>query len=308
TTSEQHRHKRPFQPSIARFFARDAPNEVEAGLEWGSAPGPITRSHHYQQLERQRAAAPQRQSGVPSVPGHVQADLLSVGMRVRKSVPEGYKTHKRVALPSIQTTLSKAPTEYSVKLPGDVDPEDFQHERELLPFCGLHKIGGFAEQPVTNVHLYGGKDDNGVRPVNIFPLPAEAFIQPFSSQDSTATSFSAELILPNPANPQKRSWQDEDACRPKLSSTYLFALPKKFSDDDVPVSPLSATPPQSIPQAALRPFAQPKTRKAGLRVVEVEAGLFKELDMDMDAENAEQQSEGRVAVGSSSDFDDAEFL
>lgn len=88
-------------------------------------------------------------------------------MRVRKSVPEGYKTNnattsttKTSLLPSIQTTLSR-PRPDTVKLPRETLDTALQHQRELLPFCGLQKIGGYAEQPVTNIHLYGGNDSNG---------------------------------------------------------------------------------------------------------------------------------------------------
>jgi hypothetical protein len=238
-------------------------------------------------------------------------------MRVRKSVPEGYKTQKTnsghpLALPSIQTTLSNVHLRtnttttdaYSVKPPRDPVPDVLQHQRELLPFCGLHKIGGFAEQPVTNVHLYGGGDEGGDRPVNLFPLPAEAFNQPFSSQSS-----STESLPPNPMNVHKRSWQDEDHEKPlNLNSNFLFALPMKVAEDDVPVSPLSETPRQSInalPQAPLRPFAQPKTRRQPGRLLD--GASLKESEIQMDVENVTHFEEEHI-LGGSGDFDEAPFL
>ncbi|PSN75044.1 hypothetical protein BS50DRAFT_31514 [Corynespora cassiicola Philippines] len=321
SSSEQPRVKRKFQPSITHFFARsdDILDDSDSDCERGA--GPITRTgHHHQHHSNPRdRSLPQRSSLVPTVPGIVQADLLSVGMRIRKSVPEGYKTHKSAALPSISTTLAKSPNtipnppagEYSVKLPREAVPDVYQHQRELLPFCGLHKIGGYAEQPVTNPHLYGGTNEHGERPINMFPLPAEAFSQPFSSQDSANSSISTDSLLPNPANPQKRSWDDRDSKPLNFNSNFLFAVPMKVSEDDVPVSPLSATPAQPIgalPQAALRPFAQPKTRRTAARLMDVDsAALFKETDIEMDLENAEQ-GDGRLLVGSSSDFGEAEFL
>jgi hypothetical protein len=309
TPSTTHRDKRSFQQSsITTFFPREHQEDDEP--HWDTrGPGPITRKHD----ARERV---QRDSVIPIVPGTVQADLLSVGMRVRKSVPEGYKTHKSANVPSIQTTMSKgAPLTnstlgsgdaYSVKLAG---PETYQHQRELLPFSGLHKIGGYAEQPVTNVHLYGGTDENGDRPVNLFPLPAQAFNQPFSSQDSIGSSISnSSLQTPSPMNFHKRSWQDDDGQPLNLNSNFLFALPMKVSEDEVPVSPLSATPASSIlslPQSALRPFAQPKSRRqqAG-RMMDMDSVLFKESEMDMDFENTEQE---RMVVGPN-DFGEAEFL
>lgn len=321
-----HRDKRPFQPSITSYFyVREDSSDGEFDDERG--PGPITRNPQTTQLrlgERGRKHR-DRESVIPAVPTTVQADLLSVGMRVRKSVPEGYKTHKTnsgMGLPSIQTTLARGQAAntttngdaYSVKPPRDAVPEAFQHQRELLPFCGLHKIGGYAEQPVTNVHLYGGVDSNGDKPVNLFPLPAEAFNQPFSSQDSSNSASSTDSLPPNLANPHKRSWTDDVSAPVTLNSNFLFALPMKVSEDEVPVSPLSETPTQSINSlpaaAALRPFAQPKTRRqqpGSGRMVDVDGAIFKEADIDMDLENAEQ-GDDRPTGGSSSDFGEADFL
>ncbi|KAF2735630.1 hypothetical protein EJ04DRAFT_190058 [Polyplosphaeria fusca] len=296
------RTKRQFQPSITSFFARDARDDRDSFELWEEerGPGPITRSHHHQHHARDRSVA------TPSLPNTVQADLLSVGMRVRKSVPEGYKTHKPAALPSIQTTLSKSssPDVYSVKPPREPVPEALQHQRELLPFCGLHKIGGYAEQPVTNLHLYGGTESNGDRPVNLFPLPAEAFNQPFPSQDSTNSSFSTETLPPNPTNPHKRTWQDDDARPLRLNSNFLFANPVKISEDDAPVSPLSENPSQSINSLPLpRTFAQPKSRRQNGKIIEVETGL-QVSSMDVDLENARDGEEQRLP----NDFGEAEFL
>ncbi|PVH97082.1 hypothetical protein DM02DRAFT_533951, partial [Periconia macrospinosa] len=318
--SQPHHHpnKKQYQPSITSFFSyRDLDSDdsdQEAQSERGSSP--ITRS---QQFNRAHAATTrtspfhhQRETLVPTVPDRVQADLLSVGMRVRKSVPEGYKTHKTVALPSIQTTLSIAgnggtmtQTQYSVKPPQDAVPEDYQHQRELLPFSGLQKIGGYAEQPVTNVHLYGGTSASGERALNLFPLPAEAFTQPFSSQSSMDSSVSSSSLRPNPTNPYKRSWQDEDDKPNKLNTDFFFKIPVKISEDEVPVSPLSETPPTTIdgfPHTALRTFAQPKSRRQGPgRVMNIDGMVVKDVDMDMTLENSEQE-------GRANDFGDADFL
>jgi hypothetical protein len=285
-----HRSKRQFQPSITNFFAREDRDAFDVWEERGS--GPITRSHQQHHAHEQSTAA-------PSVPATVQADLLSVGMRIRKSVPEGYKTHKTTTLPSIQTTLSKAnPADaYSVKPPREAVPQTLQHQRELLPFCGLHKIGGYAEQPVTNLHLYGGTESDGDRPVNVFPLPAEAFSQPFPTQSSTTSSLSADSLPLSSTNPHKRTWQDEDSRPLHLNSSFLFANPLKASEDDAPVSPLSETPSQSINSLPVpRAFAQPKSRRQNART-EVETAL-QGAGMDVDLENVRENE----------DFSEAEFL
>lgn len=69
--------------------------------------------------------------------------------------------------------------------------------------------------------------------------------------------------------------------------------------DEVPVSPLSETPSQSInmlPQ--VRQLAQPKSRR--------KQGAGDE-DIDMEFENA-AQVEARLVAGSASDFEEADFL
>ncbi|KAJ4373348.1 hypothetical protein N0V83_003643 [Neocucurbitaria cava] len=296
--SAEHRSKRKFQPSITSYFSSIDDFEDDEDLR---GLDPITRP---QQLHSR--AQQQRECLAPPVPGQVQADLLSVGMRVRKSVPEGYKTHKMSALPSIQTTMSNTTTTLTgleVKPPREPVPDDFVHQRELLPFCGLLKIGGYAEQPTTNIHLYGGLDSTGTRASNLFPLPAEAFSQPFSSQGSTDSGYSSSSQRSlNPVNTSKRSWQDDDD-KP-LSTNFFFSIPKGLSADidEVPVSPLSETPSQSInmlPQA--RQYAQPKSRRPGQRT------MMGDDDVVMDFENVDAV-EGRVAVGSGSDFEEADFL
>lgn len=313
-SSTAHRDKRPCQPSITSYFSPHDFGDASTDSDSERGPGPTTRPRFSASL----ADRQQHHQQLP--PESVQADLLSVGMRVRKSVPEGYKTHKTVSLPSIQTTmLARSPNgsstttmttvqEYSVKPPRDPVPAHVQHQRELLPFCGLQKIGGYAEQPVTNVHLYGGSEPSGERVLNIFPLPAEAFTQPFSSQSSTGSSISnSSLRPPNPGNLHKRSWQDEEDTSVRLSADFFFKMPKKGSDDDIPVSPLSAIPPDGFPQAPLRAIAQPKSRRGGSRAMDADGMIVKEMDVDMDLENTEQ-TEARLIAGSSSDFDDADFL
>ncbi|KAF2034089.1 hypothetical protein EK21DRAFT_97854 [Setomelanomma holmii] len=265
-TTERHRNKRPFQPSITSFFARDASDSDDDNRR-GLNPNTRPRTQHH--------ASKQRETLAPPVPAHVQADLLQVGMRVRKSVPEGYKTQLKIStLPTITTTLvhpSTTSISLDVKPPRDPVPDDFVHQRELLPFCGLHKIGGYAEQPTTNIHLYAGGQQ---RPTNPFPLPAEAFSQPFSSQGSTDSGYVSETQ-------RKRSWQDDDDARLDISgSNFFFAIPMKgtVEVDEVPVSPLSESPQRGVNMLpAVRQFAQPKSSK-------------------------------RVSAGSGSDFEEADFL
>jgi hypothetical protein len=63
-------------------------------------------------------------------------------MRVRKSVPEGYKTHKTMPTEAFPFP-STAP---AVAEPTLRPSYNTINSRELAPFCGLHKVGGFSAQ------------------------------------------------------------------------------------------------------------------------------------------------------------------
>ncbi|KAF2396282.1 hypothetical protein EJ06DRAFT_551674 [Trichodelitschia bisporula] len=110
SATSTHRNKRPYQPSITSFFS-----PVDADTF------------------RSQAAPP---PSAPVLPDAVQASLLTVGMRIRKAVPEGYKTHKTTAAKSLDSTserdigMLRAPP---------------QRPRELVPYCGLLKVGGMEQ-------------------------------------------------------------------------------------------------------------------------------------------------------------------
>jgi hypothetical protein len=86
----------------------------------------------------------------PTVPDHVQSLLINVGMRVRKSVPEGYKTHKSLPVPRIEYMHPGSIPQNHSDLPTSSAPELYSKPSELAPFCGLHKIGGFSSQPTSS--------------------------------------------------------------------------------------------------------------------------------------------------------------
>ncbi|EUC45660.1 hypothetical protein COCMIDRAFT_95008 [Bipolaris oryzae ATCC 44560] len=300
TLAQQHPCKKQFQPSIATYF------EVRDGLHHcDHLPGlePITRLRH----QNTRPIAHPRDHLASNAPPHVQADLLSVGMRVRKSVPEGYKTHKMLSSPSDR--FARARPRLDIKPPPEAVPDHYQHQRELLPFCGLHNIGGFAEQPTTNPHLYT-TSPNRQRPTIAFPLTADAFTQPFPDQSSADSGYDSTTSPSSQRlhNPSKRSWHDEDEVRP-LNTNFLFNGRSSSSRggnlavefDDVPVSPLSETPTHGINSLPpVRQFAQPRSRRTTRRTISDD-------DIDMDFENA-ARIEGRVGAGSNSDFEEADFL
>ena len=113
-----HVRKRPYQPSISSYFSRNSNGPSS------SAPDDM------------------RSPMSPPLPPDTQASLLSVGMRVRKSVPEGYKTHKTMGVQEFPFP-STAPVVQAREIREGTSPG-----RELTPFCGLHKIGGWGPQEI----------------------------------------------------------------------------------------------------------------------------------------------------------------
>ncbi|KAF2995263.1 hypothetical protein E8E13_003869 [Curvularia kusanoi] len=290
---ELHRKKRQFQPAITSYFhathdfsnidndssdADDDDDYQRGGPRLRTIPQP--KPHH--------------PTLAPAVPDHIQSSLLSVGMRVRKSVPEGYKTPK--TLPSLQTATMQTPLRKphsayretnpaleALKIPVDTLASTLQHQRELLPFCGLNKIGGYAEQPTPEAHLFGGVTSS-------FPLPTQAFSQPFSSQDS---GYGTDVVRAN----GKRGWSEEEegGSRALANSNFLFSIPAKvYGEEDVPVSPLSESPPPRLPPQ--RQFAQPRSRRRP------------QADDDMMEFEGHGAHEGMLAAGHASDFEEADFL
>lgn len=86
------------------------------------------------------AETARQQQQQPTLPASIQSNLLSVGMRVRKSVPEGYKTEG--------TSAFKLWTDNTVPNAPKVRSSSTRvASRELLPFCGINRVGGFESQP-----------------------------------------------------------------------------------------------------------------------------------------------------------------
>ncbi|KAJ5948280.1 hypothetical protein N7466_001295 [Penicillium verhagenii] len=144
--------RRRFQPSITSYFSSGSP-----------APNASVSHNHYSAATF---------SATPVVPATVQSSLLSVGMRVRKSVADGYKT---------QIALEKEKA-VSVKNASGTENLSGTGHSELAPFSGMDKC---AHNLVT---------DDG-----------DAFSLPASSQESVESSVSVPIAL----NGQKRNLERE---------------------------------------------------------------------------------------------------
>ncbi|PYI01771.1 hypothetical protein BO78DRAFT_401054 [Aspergillus sclerotiicarbonarius CBS 121057] len=80
--------RRRFQPPITNFFTNTSSSSTPIPTD-----NATTRSHHLSYNHYSAATC----SPTPIVPTKVQASLLSVGMRIRKSVADGYKTNLSLA-------------------------------------------------------------------------------------------------------------------------------------------------------------------------------------------------------------------
>lgn len=148
--------KRRFQSAITNYFTTSSSVSENSNV-----------SH-------QNYAAPTN-TPTPALPNDILSSLLGVGARVRKSVPEGYKTEQKkltaytIPLKSADLTTSSTTTAYSTVY------------SELEPFCGIHKIGNYA------VQTFPRPDDayRSAETMNADEL--ENISIPSSSQDSTSS-------------------------------------------------------------------------------------------------------------------------
>ncbi|KAI0428365.1 ribonucleotide reductase inhibitor-domain-containing protein [Xylaria sp. FL1042] len=124
----------PAQRQITSFFTSSSPT-----------------SNHISPISSSPSIIPQRPDSAPNVnlPGTIQSNLLSVGMRIRKSVPEGYKTGNYNSNAFALWDENDADPVTTATIMGEGQrsrANAFSSPRELLPFCGIHKVGGLDTQ------------------------------------------------------------------------------------------------------------------------------------------------------------------
>ncbi|KAH7333266.1 ribonucleotide reductase inhibitor-domain-containing protein [Rhexocercosporidium sp. MPI-PUGE-AT-0058] len=149
-------------------------------------------------------------NNTPSLPPSVQSNLLNVGMRVRKSVPEGYKTgtFSAFTLFADNTTSTSSPTSTmpdTTSTSPSVKTRPRSGNRELTPFCGILKVGGMAGQQwgIYNPSGAGGDMDEDTS-------SSDDEVPFLSSQGSTISSSSVEGVSP-PGGNKRRFFEDEES-------------------------------------------------------------------------------------------------
>lgn len=179
----------------------------------------------------------------PELPAETQSNLLNVGMRVRKSVPEGYKTGSYSAFNLWADSNESATNTTAVPIPGTQPPLSVSGQRELLPFCGINKVGGLSSQP--DAILENANPSLSSRTFRPGSVPSIDDVPSLSSsQDSVESNASLNLptlyIKTSPPPTRKRSYsEEEDSDTPSV--TGCLQVPRgNWMDGEV--SPRSLVP------------------------------------------------------------------
>ncbi|KAK3363324.1 ribonucleotide reductase inhibitor-domain-containing protein [Lasiosphaeria hispida] len=193
----------------------------------------------------------------PELPHHVQSNLISVGMRVRKSVPEGYKTgtYSGFSLWTDNPDVSALVVAATPSTYGTAGVASSAGGRELVPFCGIHKVGGLAVQP--------GSADADVTS-DYYPMSGLT-----SSQDSivsTSSTTSATAAMMNSAAANRKRYYIAEEDEEDGASANTLRVPHgglmRNRDDwlDGEISPRSLAP---AGWEKVRVLAVPKPRRRG---------------------------------------------
>jgi Ribonucleotide reductase inhibitor len=206
-------------------------------------------------------------------------------MRVRKSVPEGYKTGSPrkngvvyggggAGWGFLDSGPASSPTSFKTRGGGGPGGGSAAR-RELTPFCGIMKVGGMAVQGWD----YGLEQEDR-------EVPGEDDLPFLHSQGSTISTLSMDF---RPGN--KRRFDEEENEEPEGVTYDIW----RDADDDVQLSPKSR-PVDLTPGLGRRAMAVPKSRRKGSG----RDGRFKIAVM----EGQENDNLGVLEV----DFGDAEFM
>jgi hypothetical protein len=205
-----HPAKRPYtgsQPSITSYFTTQDPYAL--------------------------ASSPTTYSNIPVLPPVVQSNLLQVGMRVRKSVPEGYKTgspYSGFSLFADNNPVTASSTNQNQIVASGQEKSKPKTRpragaRELTPFCGLLKVGGLAQQQwgvyapnydgsmIRDREAYAAEAEEGFADGEDGEMEDEGsgMELPWSSQESGSTVSSyGEVVTPGGTNKRRYFEEIED--------------------------------------------------------------------------------------------------
>ncbi|KAI1437841.1 ribonucleotide reductase inhibitor-domain-containing protein [Xylaria sp. CBS 124048] len=186
-------------PRTKRQFAGAASNPAQQQITsfFTSTANTTTTSSSSTHLSHNTSSSsPKQHSDNPlTLPASVQANLLSVGMRVRKSVPEGYKTGSYNAF-ALWDENDTGVTAKTIRDGQRSRANAFSSPRELLPFCGIHKVGGLDTQPEHNGHALSSSNSAIISDSNCWTSIYEGVPGLTNSQDSVESTASASPTAP----------------------------------------------------------------------------------------------------------------
>lgn len=300
-----HRAKRP--------FAGAASDPSQRQITSFFTPGPISSSG----FEQLPAVALR-----PALPADTESNLLTVGMRVRKSVPEGYKTGSSYSAftlfndnddddavaaaaakhrhhPHQPTTVATQPPRSSYSA---------ATHRELLPFCAIHAVGGLLPAhppPLPTIIRHDSLDD-----VPSLSSSQSSLASNNSSSSNIVSIAAAAAAVPHlgitTSFPRKRSYDAGDESDTPSVSGCLQVPSGEWMDGQV--SPRSLVP---AGWENTRVMAVPKRARQSLKARG--AGPPAAVDHDGVDGNSKVwvvglgQENVRMAVDED-DFSEAEFL
>ncbi|KAI0827232.1 ribonucleotide reductase inhibitor-domain-containing protein [Hypoxylon sp. FL0890] len=277
----------PAQRQITSFFSSASPSSSLSNSQHLNAPSPIAS---------------------PPLPASVQANLLSVGMRVRKSVPEGYKTgsYSAFALWDESNNSNSNPATNTTMGEGRSRANAISTPRELLPFCGIHKVGGLDTQPekaplepslYTSTSAY--TTSTAYQPllsVNGLPLDDDNMddVPGLTSSQESVESTDSNLSVP-PTKTRKRSYtEDEEETAQVPGQLNLNVNFNVWRDNfDGEVSPRSQAPAGWAPSNGRIMAVPRKARRLGSK---------------LGAQALDQENVMVVEGPDGADFEEADFL
>lgn len=213
-------------------------------------------------------------------------------MRVRKSVPEGYKTgsYSAFSLWDDANATAGANAAVSAKsfdsaLPSSPErnrsrANAFSTPRELMPFCGIHRVGGLDVQSGWEGSSGSSANDS---PLDDFDdLPGL-----MSSQGSAVSTTSYEDLAESHNNARKRIFVDDGEDAEGIMSTRSLA-PTGWDNGRV--------------------IAVPKKMRARGKAPTDSAGLFGASSSPFTAGRRSLKQDQENVMIVNSDFEEAEFL
>ncbi|KAI9863375.1 MAG: hypothetical protein M1813_003817 [Trichoglossum hirsutum] len=262
--------KRPFQPSITSYFSSTQP----------------TSSPQSQPVHAQCA---------PPLPAKVQSSLLNVGMRVRKSVPEGYKTGSYCGLGAATDHGSSS---YAIAGSFSSQGTTDRHLTELTPYCGIMKVGGYALQQNNSGRKSASLEHEMKAP------DSDELDFPDGSQGSTISTLSTDSTPPvlQTINSQKRRLEDSEygiGESPFSRFVYEDLTPPPAS---FPSHPVSQIPVTNINLS--RPRAQARSLRAAHQIAISRAAK----PCIGNGENVDTGVGEAITAPCEDDFSEADFL